>query len=31
MINRANCPLMANRALQTWQMKFVWLVSKRMI
>ena len=27
----ASCSLMANRALQTRQMKFVWLVSSLMI
>jgi hypothetical protein len=26
----ASCSLIANRALQTWQMKLVWLVSRRM-
>jgi hypothetical protein len=27
----ANCALIASRALQTWQIKLVWLVNKRMI
>jgi hypothetical protein len=30
-INFASCSLIASRALQIWQMKFVWFASSRMI